>query len=641
MKLKKSLLYILIAGMAGSGMSSCKKYLDVIPDNVATIENAFAMRKEAEKYLFTCYSYLPSHGTIGGNVALAAGDEWSLIWPFVPSAAQPVAYNIAQGLQNINEPYVNFWDGANGAKSMFQALRDCNIFLENINRVPDMDPSEKARWAGEVKFLKAYYHFYLLRLYGPIPLIKTNLPIDATSEQTKVYREPVDSCFKYIAQLLDEATPVLPEMLANLAAEQGRITQPIALAMKAKVLVYAASPLFNGNSDFSGFMDNRKIPLFNPQKDDTKWQKAADACKAAIDMCHSQGMKLYVYTQNVASNFLSPQQYTEMSIRNSMCDRWNTEQIWANPNSMVNDLQVNSIPRGLDPQYSDNTSPKGQLAPPIRIVEMFYTKNGVPINEDKTYPYSTRYNLRTAVTAEKTDFEDGYVTAVLNFDREPRFYADLGFDGGKWYGQGKYDEKGTILSIKAKKGQPASQQVQFAYSTTGYWIKKYVHFQDVIGASSTLTIQQYPWPEFRLADLYLLYAEALNEGNGPTGEALDYINRVRSRAGLATVENAWTNFSNNPAKFQTKEGLRAIIHQERNIEMAFEGQRFYDIRRWKEAPQIINGPISGWDIQQSANESYYKVKPIYFQTFSLKDYFWPIRDKNLTINRNLVQNPGW
>ncbi|MBV7529716.1 RagB/SusD family nutrient uptake outer membrane protein [Chitinophaga sp. sic0106] len=641
MKLTKYIFYVLITGMLAGALSSCKKYLDVTPDNIATIENAFTMRKEAEKYLFTCYSYLPSHGTIAGNIGMAAGDEWSLIYPYVAGASQPAAFNVAVGLQNSNDPFVSCWDGTGGMKSMFRALRDCNIFLENINRVPDMETSEKNRWIAEVKFLKAYYHFYLVRLYGPIPLIRVNLPIDATTEQTRVYRDPIDTCFNYITQLLDEAKPDLPDLLSNLAAEQGRITQPICLAMKAKVLVYAASPLFNGNADYKGFTDNKNRALFSIQQDDSKWQKAAAACKEAIDMCHEQGMKLYVYTQSVAANYLSPQQYTEMSIRNAICDRWNTEQIWANPNSMVNDLQLNSIPRGLDPQYLDNTSPRGQLAPPLKIVENFYTKNGLPMNEDKTYPYSTRYNLRTAVTEEKTDLEVGYVTAVLNFDREPRFYANLGFDGGKWYGQGKYDEKGTILSVKAKKGQAASQQVQFAYSTTGYWIKKYVHFQDVIGTSSTLTIQQYPWPEFRLADLYLLAAEAMNEANGPTPDALSYINLVRARAGIPSVENAWTNFSTNPSKPTTKEGLRSIIHQERYNELAFEGQRFYDMRRWKEAPAIMNAPLTGWDIQQSTTELYYKTRTIFFQTFSLKDYFWPIRERNITVNRNLVQNPGW
>ncbi|WP_291914825.1 RagB/SusD family nutrient uptake outer membrane protein [Chitinophaga sp. CB10] len=641
MKLTKYIIYMLLSGMIAGALGSCKKYLDVIPDNMATIESAFAMRKEAEKYLFTCYSYLPSHGTINGNVAMSAGDEWSLIYPFVASAAQPNGFNIAVGLQSASDPMVNFWDGALGAKSMYQALRDCNIFLENINRVPDMDTYEKARWAAEVKFLKAYYHFYLLRLYGPIPLVKVNLPMDASIEQIRVYRDPIDSCFNYIVQLLDEAKDDLPESITNLAAEQGRITQPICLAMKAKVLVYAASPLFNGNPDYKGFTDNRNRPLFPEQKDDSKWAKAAAACQEAIDMCHAQGMKLYTFTQSVAAYYLSPQQYTEMSIRNAICDRWNSEQIWANPNSMVNDLQTNSIPRGLDPAFLDNTSPRGQLAPPLKIVELFYSKNGVPINEDRTYPYSTRYNLRTAVNEEKTDFEVGYVTAQVNFDREPRFYANLGFDGGKWYGQGKYDEKSTILSVKAKKGQAASQQVQFAYSTTGYWIKKYVHYQDVIGTSSTLTIQQYPWPEFRLADLYLLAAEAYNEANGPTGEALQYINLVRARAGIPTVENAWTNFGINPSKYTTKEGLRSIIHQERYIELAFEGQRFYDMRRWKEAPALMNAPMTGWDIQQSTSEAYYKVRPILYQTFSLKDYFWPIKVSNMTVNRNLVQNPGW
>lgn len=621
-------------------LNACKKYLDVVPDNVATIENAFTMRKEAEKYLFTCYNYMPANGSPTANPAFAAGDEISYIFPFFDGAVQPPAYNIARGLQNIVSPYLNYWDGLSGGKKLYTGLRDCNIFLENIDRVPDMTVEEKNRWIAEVKFLKAYYHFYLVRLYGPIPMIRKNLPIDVNSDSAKVYREPIDSCFDYIVKLIDEAKEDLPVLLANEQDELGRITKPIALALKAKILVTAASPLFNGNADYSFYLDNRNVKLFNATKDDTKWVKAAQACKEAIQLCQEVGLKLYTYKPDITAFTLAPETIVQMSIRNAVAEKWNSEIIWGNTNSMTSALQIMNIPRGLDPAQAGNTSPRGQLAPPLKIAEMFYTKNGLPINEDKTWNYGGRYTLRTATAADRFNIEESYITANLHFDRENRFYANIAFDGGKWYGQGQYDDK-LALTLKAKKGQASAQQVNFSFSTTGYWIKKLVHFQDVISSGSTLTIRDYPWPEMRLADLYLLCAEALNESEGPTPEALSWINLVRARAAIPSVEDAWTNFSTAPGTYQTKEGLRRIIHRERLIELAFEGQRFYDILRWKEALTTFNAPLTGWDISQESADAYYRPRAIFTQTFALKDYFWPLRESNQTINRNLVQSPGW
>src|SRR5690606_35472644 len=136
------------------------------------------------------------------------------------------------------------------------------------------------------------------------------------------------------------------------------------------------------------------------------------------------------------------------------------------------------------------------------------------------------------------------------------------------------------------------------------------------------TITDYPWVHFRLADLYLLYAEALNEYSGPSAEVYEYLNLIRDRVGLPTVEDAWTNFSKKPNKFQSKEGLREIIHQERTIELALEGHRFWDLRRWKKALTELNSSITGWDVVQETPQTYYREKVIFQQSFSLKDYFW-------------------
>jgi len=107
------------------------------------------------------------------------------------------------------------------------------------------------------------------------------------------------------------------------------------------------------------------------------------------------------------------------------------------------------------------------------------------------------------------------------------------------------------------------------------------------------------------------------------------------------VVESWTAHSRNPNKYTTAEGLQEIIRRERGIELALEGERFWDLRRWKAAPEELNQPISGWDVDQVTAEAYYRERVLYNQTFALKDYFWPIRENDLIVNKNLVQNPGW
>ena len=274
---------------------------------------------------------------------------------------------------------------------------------------------------------------------------------------------------------------------------------------------------------------------------------------------------------------------------------------------------------------------------------MFYSKNGIPIEEDPTWNVN-QPAIKAGTAADQRYIKLNYETSSTNFDREPRFYANLGFDGGVWYGQGYYNDAvptGTYY-VSAKKGQPNGKGKADFGSVTGYFIKKYVHFQNTQGASANdYSITNYPWPIFRLAQLYLLYAEALNEKSGPDAEVYKYINLVRERAGLQTVQVAWSTYSNNKGKYLTQPGLRAIIHRETLIELAFEGARFWDLRRWKEAPQEYVKPVQGWDIEQSTSALYYRKKLIFSPRFGQKDYFWPIRDNNILNNRNLVQNIGW
>lgn len=626
----KSLKLLIIFFLALTCFSSCKKYLDIVPDNIATLDNAFTMRTQAQKFLFTCYSYMPREGDWNDNPALLAGDE---LWAWDGRSG---FLSIAKGQQATVGPLGDRW------APYYQGLRDCNIFLENIGKVPDMKEEEKKRWTAEVKFLKAYYHFCLVRMYGPVPLIKENLPIDADVNKVKVYRNTLDDCFAYIVELLNEATADLPDRITNPAQEAGRITKVISLAFKAKVFVFAASPLFNGNADQNGLKNNNGQQLFNTSYVKEKWDSAVNACKAAIDFCEQQGMKLYYYNPDFQQYNLTDTIVTQLSIRNAITQKWNAEIIWANTQSYTDNLQA-YMTTWWDPTKLDGVVTRGEFSPPLKIAEMFYTDKGVPIDEDKSWNYSGRYTLKVGGKGDELYIRNGYTTASLNFGREPRFYADMAFDGSVFYGQGRYDDSkpSDLFYLEGKFKQRNGYGKQGINTATGYYVKKLIHFQNVIGEGNNYSISAYAWILIRLSDLYLMYAEALNEAQGPTAEAYDYINRVRKRAGLSSVQEAWSTWSINPVKYQTKEGLREIIHRERLIELAFEGQRFWDLRRWKEAVKELNKPIVSWDLKQETAQSYYRNLVIFNQTFGTKDYFWPIDVRNIEVNPNLVQNTGW
>lgn len=619
--------------------ASCSKLLDIIPDNVATIEHAFANTVEAEKYLFTCYTYLPRNGSTDGNIGLLAGDE---IW--IPDFRNYFGASswsvIARGNQHKGEPANNYWDGMYEGRDYFEALRHCNIFLENVSnpeKVRDLPLDKRTRWIAEVKFLKAYYHYFLVRMYGPIPIIDNNIPISAEPLEVRVKRRPVHECIDYIANLLDECYADLPLVITQRNTELGRITKPVNRAVKAKLLLMAASPLFNGNIDYSDFANKDGEKLFDPTYKEERWKLAADAAKQAITDSEQAGHKLYYYS--FPDFQMTDTTMTQMSIRGSVTEPWNSEVIWGLSNSRANTVQ-----RAGQPLLTTEMGPSSayaSFAPPLKIVQQFYTENGVPIEEDITLDYRDIKQLRIAEQVERINIEPRYETARINFDRENRFYASIGFDGGRWLMAelpARTDQE--AYTVKAKVGQISSGSVMGLFSETGYYVKKLVNWESTFGTN--MYIKEYPWPEIRLADIYLMYAEALNEISGPVEDVHKYLNLIRERAGLKSVNESWQNYSTNPSKPSTKDGMRAIIRRERLIELAFEGNRFWDLRRWKESARTLNAPITGWDITQKDGAAYYQVRTIFQQRFiAPRDYFWPLRIDELNVNPNLVQNPGW
>jgi hypothetical protein len=673
-------------------VTGCDSYLDIIPDNIITVDDAFSSESNANKFRETCYGYLPStlRPFHDPNWIAGRGDEFwyyngfTAAYPDLGWGDTPHGLAIMQGGQNTNDPYLNYWDGAVAGIPLFRAIRECNMFLENVeekNIIPDISEENRIWWPGEVKFLKAYYHFYLMHLYGPIPIIRRNPEMNASPEELRVFREPIDDVVNYIVEVLDDAIVSLDEIdsdqkMSTRSYEQGgRITSSIARAVKARVLVWAASRLFNGNEFYANFKDSRGVQLIPSGAPDVgKWVRAMNACEEAIK--HIEGKNFHVlHTQYRQEHYdVSPATARKYILRYAVTNAFDPEIIWpsTHPTSGfggwgtgTQNLWQMNLERECMPAFeailgaTNYGSHNGSMGTTLKMAEQFYTNNGLPIDEDEEWQrriggLELRYDTRVASGDEYHRYyiQGGMTTAQLNFYREPRFYAYVGFDGGIWEGAGRPEAESYVVNRRTLR--------QHAQVPTGYFIKKVVHPMsqfDPAGNGFNYNSRPYTFPYMRLSDLYLLYAEAINEAEGingnHNGDMFKYIDMVRRRAGLEGVRETWSqSMSRNPTKPNTQEGMRDIIRRERAVELCFEGIRTEDMRRWRIAHTEFNQPIRGWNGISEYNglgqgdltdNVYYRVTEHYTLRggYGVKDYLWPIKSDNLNINGNLVQNPGW
>ncbi len=630
----------IIGAMLLLAVPSCGKYLDVIPDNVATLSSSFSNANETEAYLFGCYSNLQQLADIRRNAGFTASGE--VLFPVnmqdqttLGGAGGDVGFNLMRGLQNSANPILNYWDGYNMGLKLYESIRMCNTFIDNINVPLDIQSFQKTRWTAEAKFLKAYYHYWLIRMYGPIPIADKAIAINASTEEVRQEQQPLDSCFSYVVKLLDEAAADLPPAIQNAAAEAGRVTSAIALAVKAEVLTTQASPLFNGNPDYAAFKKKDGTPLFPTAVDASKWQRAAAACKAAIDATQAAGNSFYQL--RTVGNIVHMSDTTRqlLTLQGAFVDGWNSEQVWTlNP---YFGWQYMAMPRVTSEAAANVFAVYSNFSVPISESEIFYTNNGVPINEDKNWDFVNRYKTQVGDDQHFYYIRKGYTTAKGNFFREPRYYSSVSFDGANWFGSGTTDDRISNY-VNAVDGF-ASPPDRLRYNATGYWPKKLVSYLSVPGQNSVWF--QYPWTFMRLSGLYLLYAECLNEANGPSNEVYALVDQIRVKAGLEGVVSAWSKYSRTPGKPGTKDGLRQIIHQERRIELAFEGQAGWDLRRWKELQAVLSNPFQGWSVFNKTVNGYYQLSTVYQPSFGLRDYLFPIQDYDMLVNPNLVQTPYW
>ncbi|WP_140939324.1 RagB/SusD family nutrient uptake outer membrane protein [Sphingobacterium lumbrici] len=581
------------------GLSSCN-YLDVVPDERPTEADAFKDKNSAERFLYSCYSFMPKERQ-GANLyqtsEIAAMNDLEYLLGTYSAA---------------NVGNFTFWS------RMYGGIRRCYTLLNNVDKVPHMEEELKSVYKAEAKFLIAYYHFILLKAYGPIILAKDEYALDIRAGEYPK-RSHFDECVNWIVALYDEAFNDLLEKQAT--TYYGRATKTAAKALKGRLLLYAASPLFNGNDAFFG--NSLKDPetgeaLMSLTKEDGKWERAYIACLEAASYAEQNGYLLY---EGVPTEELPyPSNATEWSLRMTFVDRNSSEVIWADPRQEgFYEYQNNATPR----HPTDDGASWNNLAPTLTSVKMFYTENGLPIEEDPQYFTANQYY--------STGLYNGRSTANLHLKREPRFYAWIAFQNG-WYEMSRDGEKRIVTEFRNEDPHGKGNRSR-NYSMSGYLVKKGVG----LSYDTRNGYPNYPWPLIRLAELYLNIAEAAIESN-KLDIGKDYLDKVRKRAGIPTVNDAWASVAS-----LTKDKLRQVVRQERAIELFMEGQLGWDIKRWKVAEQYMGKNPKGMNLNGATDEAFFKETEIEqaWKFVAPKNYLLPIQDKEININNKLVQNPGY
>lgn len=614
-------------------LSSCN-YLDIVPDEKATEEDAFKNPQAAERYLYSCYAYIPNPRSGTYSLDLMTGDEVVTPWEHETFG------KFAQGNYTPSNPYINYWH------DLYKGLRQCYLLKKNVSSVPGLSQDLIDVYTAEADFLIAYYHFYLLRTYGPAILVKNLMDVNAIeSEDDFLGRTPYDECVAWVAEQFKEVASRLPARWTG--SDYGRATSVIALSLRARLLLYAASPQFNGGEKFKEMYANFKNPdgtqLVSTVYDPKKWITAAEAYREAIEKAIAEGYDLYVATPGALSSIPEPVDLTQRTLRLNFIDKDNTsEVIWGycEKEGSSYGVQGKTVPRWGQLSW-------GGIAPTLRQIERFYTENGLPIDEDPSYSYANRYDV---TNFDKDNINGEGETILMNLKREPRFYAWIAFHNGYYevLGEDKDPKAVSSYATRYKRGKNnAKQLVQFTKlsnmgvtsentqgTKTGYLNKKGANPATTMSTGG-ISLAEYPWPVIRLGELYLSYAEACAECND-LDNAKIYLNKIRERAGIPSVEESWHGIA---TLDQVK--LRQIIHQERQIELYMENHNFWDLRRWGEAESLGEKP-QGLSVTQTNLALFAKPTTVDVQRrFVPGHYLMPLPISEVNKNPNLVQNPGY
>lgn len=623
----KSICFItgmLLAGVLVTN-TSCDDYLDAHPDDIITLEMIFDSEPRVQEWLAGIYAHIVDPTWVephdyGYDILaddMQIPEDWRQFnwWPM---DAQKGNWSPSTYLFN------DYWTGA------YRAVRAAYVFMNRAKALPSQYLSQEDvdMMKLEARFLVAYFYSYMLELYGSFPLIDHLFESEAALEEVTLPRTPFEDIVAWLDREFTDLAGQLPESFNDEATRYGRPTKGMALACRARVWLFAASPLFNGNPLLAGLSNEDGVRLFPAAKDPKKWEKAREATEELLALGRYE---LYVerFTDGEIDPFLS---FQNIFLKGG---EQNREIIFAVPNSGYVNRASHSSPKGNSNGGNDGYSITQQL------VDAFFTKNGLPIGVDPEYqsggysaaPISyphTAYDLSTPARTKGLITPAGTFNMYVN--REPRFYITVTYNGLYIPTYGAVTE----FFDGGRDGKNSG----WDYPPTGYLNRKNVHPED---APRTNTYPYRPGIAMRLAEFYLNYAEILNEISYDTHRStvIDYLNRIRKRAGIPLYGNSAGEIAV-PANY---DAMKTAIRRERRVELAMEGIRYKDMRRWLIGKELYDDqPITGMNTDGRSLSEFYANpgKKVFLERhWDDKMYLWPISQSAMDKNARLVQNPGW
>ena len=646
--MKKIIVYVM-AGLVA--FSSCN-YLDVVPQGTATLDDIFSSSDNTRKFLNTLYTYIPNYATYRYMPDFCAGGDC------ITSANGATRYfpykSILYGDENPNQTYYGLWDPTAPASigatnyDLYKAIRYSWMMLSRVDEVPNLAPEDHDSYIGEAYFLIALYHWILMQNYGPVVLIDKEISFNAPTEEILRPRSDWDTCAEFVCDLFDRAADALPATRPNV--DLGRATSVAAKAYKARVLMYTASPLVNGNTAYANFRNRDGKALIPQVYDRNKWKRAMDATQEAITLAESNGYALYTDPASAGLPALTRgrNNYYNLFIadwRNGSENGCGGEYLFAfgDQTGIEHIQRTGALRQHQNGETSYTYTTLGfrtSLSPTLACVDKFLTKNGLPLWADP----ATKADFASNHLMSVGTGESGERTAKLHIDRDPRFYATVGYNRGyfTYNGVGKY-----LIKSYAGEYQGYTGNVSHEYNVaTGWFMQKYISISTSYTYSSqTITYAKFPWPLVRLAELYIDYAEAdLEYDNGLSATGIAYLDKVHERAGLPKFNTAWSNVSGgfNGLDLASK---RRVIHEENLCETCCEGRWYHNLRRWNEITDYMKSTPNALNVEGTTEETYYTLVPQKengVRRFEYPKNVWlSIPLAQLEINNLLVQNPGY
>jgi len=523
--MKNKILFLLIVI---AGFSSCDDVLNIAPDGRKTIDEIFTDDATTAAYLNSCYLNFPKLGLrnyFNTNYRIAFSDDaWAGYLQIMPvyKGSMTSSYNVQE-----NDYGVAGWDNALGFWNIhWRNIRNCNLFLSKIETAKVNLELDRKRWTAEAKALRAFYNFDLIKRYGPMPIITSPGGLNFDTKSLK--RETFKACIDNVIKDCDEAiaTEEFPWRITA-ANEKFRFTKAIAEAIRSEAILFAASDLWNDGENH--------------------WAEAEKITKNALDTLLLNGYELYTVVRT-PTKFQSAYQEYFCSVTDYSATPIDKETILASADANGSWYNVSGLTL-MNPNQSG-------LNPTQELVDAYGMKaSGKPILKLEK-PYLDEMHLEPNYLAGS-----GYDPLKPYDGRDPRFYATIYYNGAKRYNRSK-----VLTTVETFKGGNCEINPSIiTKSGTGYYSKKYDHPE-----SASPSIVNTSYRIFRLAELYLNYAEAANE-NGHLTEAIAAINKIRERATMPLI---------NAATISGKDEARLIIRNERRVELAYEENRYFDNRRY-------------------------------------------------------------